>query len=291
MSKVKISTIKKVASKIKKNVKKNNELPKFKHFNEGQIANLLTNAVLSPKTQIKHIKVKKPSSTSDGTHISRQVNKTDYIDMATRISNYIKKNGQAPNNVVYKDYKISYEVYTDMFARIVNYFYKKGKFPKQVNVNSKAFDKTVESAEQVYNYFCKVLNNGKNVKTVDDALKLLDSKGYGFYYDDTYSNKQSIDRVKNRQGINCTDSMQVMMNVVNTIIKKYGTYKKVECIHVRCRSSGTGHVRMRILMKDGAYIYRDPASVLDGSGVTSNWCLNGILLAVNPSWFMTNLNR
>ena len=291
MSKVKVSTIKKIAYKIKKNVKKNQELPKFKHFNNGQIAYILANAITTPNKQIKHIKVKNPSTTDGGSHISRQISKADYIDMAKRVAVYIKENGQAPSFVSYKDYKVNFNVYIDMFARIVYFQQRKGRFAKQVNVNSKAFDTTVESAEEVYNYFCKVLNNGKNVKTVDEALKLLDSKGYGFYYDDTYSNKQSIDRVKNRQGINCTDSMQVMMNVVNTIIKKYGTYKKVECIHVKCRSSGTGHVRMRILMKDGAYIYKDPSSVLDGSGVTSNWCLNGILLAVNPSWFMANLNR
>ena len=61
--------------------------------------------------------------------------------------------------------------------------------------------------------------------------------------------------------------------------------------HVLC-SGGDGHVRLRITLNDGDYIYRDPACTLSDNGETyCNWCMNGELLAIDPDWFLENLNR
>ena len=94
--------------------------------------------------------------------------------------------------------------------------------------------------------------------------------------------------MKSGKGVNCTDSCQVFYNIMLQLIA-LGKYKKVECLHVLCRG-GDGHVRLRITLPNGEKFYRDPACTLSDGGVC-NWCMDGTLLAVDPAWFMANLNR
>ena len=41
---------------------------------------------------------------------------------------------------------------------------------------------------------------------------------------------------------------------------------------------------------NGKWIYRDPACVLsdNGKGITCNWCMNGKILAYDPSWLLAD---
>ena len=66
--------------------------------------------------------------------------------------------------------------------------------------------------------------------------------------------------MKNRKGVNCTDSCHVFYNLGLEFVKQ-GKYKKVECLHVKCKS-GDGHVRLRFTLPNGEKFYRDPASTL-----------------------------
>lgn len=244
-------------------------------------------AILTPKKDITKGTFKDCKNPS-GTYISRQISKADYIDIAKRYVAYVEKHKTFPNFATFKSYNIRPRLLTIFFADILVNYNKNGKLPAEVNINSKCFTKPTETGNAVYDYFVKVF--GKFDNTIDGALAKIDGKGYGGYSDDRYSNKQSIDRMKKGQGINCTDSCHVFYNIMKQLIalKKY---KKVECLHVRC-SSGTGHVRLRITMNDGTKILRDPASVLDGNGIRSNWCTSNFeLWAIDPSWFMENLNR
>ena len=277
-------TYKKIVSKansIKKNVEKN-----YKLGENGVWAYYIAKAILSPAKDITIISVNSAPKQS-GDYVSRQANKSQYVDMAKRLVKYVEKNNQLPNYITLENKKIKVNDYVYMFARVLVYYNSHGQYPYYANINSKAFTKPSESQNAVYSYFVKVF--GSFGDTIDGALKKIQSKGYGYYYDDVYSNSQSIDRIKAGKGVNCTDSCQVFYNIVLELIKK-GKYKKVECLHIKCQG-GDGHVRLRITDKNGNYFYRDPAAVLDGEGITSNWCSNGSLLAVNPSWFMQNLNR
>lgn len=236
--------------------------------------------------EIKEIKIKTaPEPVED--HISRQIKKADYVDMAKRLVAYVEEHKVLPNYLTYKSLKIRPMLYTYLFAYAVVVSIQTGYLPSEVNVSSKLFVKKTETTNTVYDYFVKTF--GSFGDTIDGALTKIAGRQYGYYYDDKYSNKESINRMKNRQGVNCTDSCQVFYNIMLELIKK-GKYRKVECLHIKCRG-GDGHVRLRITLKDGSYIYRDPAAVLSNGNVTSNWCMNGTLLAVNPSWFMANLNR
>lgn len=243
-------------------------------------------AILNPRKDISKYSFDKAVKPT-GTVISRQISKKDYLVMANRLIKYVEANKQLPNYISYGNQKLRVRLYTLMFAKILVSYSKNGKLPDTVNVNSKAFKKPQETTNEVYNYFIDVFGSFGN--TIDGALQKIAGKGYGYYYDDVYSNKEAITRMKQGKGVNCTDSCHVFYNIMLQLIalKKY---KKVECLHVKC-SGGDGHVRLRITLNDGTLIYRDPAAVLSNGNVASNWCINGTLLAIDPAWFMSNLNR
>ena len=280
MSEYKYETIISKAKTCKTNVEKEYKLgitTKWSYY--------FSKSILSPKKNIKRIsfiEAKNPT----GTYISRQIPKKDYQNICRNIVQFVEKNKRLPNYVTYNGYQLRPRLYTYVLARVLVYYDKNGKLPSYVNANSKAFTKPVETKNEAYNYFCKVF--GKQVQSIDEALQLVEARGYGYYYDDYYSLKQSIDRMKNRQGINCTDSCQVFHNIALQLVE-LGKYKKVECLHVQCQSGG--HVKLRITLNDGTKIIRDPACALsdNGKGYKCNWCTNeGV---VNPSWYMENLYR
>ena len=68
----------------------------------------------------------------------------------------------------------------------------------------------------------------------------------------------------------------------------------VQFVHVKCRVSGTGHIRLRLRHKkhtSGNWINRDPAAVADttSGNVRAIWCEDGYLIAYDPSWIFTDL--
>jgi hypothetical protein len=271
----------KVARNIKQNVEKKQKLGE-----NTQWSYFIAKQIVAPRKNVNKWYIK-PATKSQGDYFSRQILKKDYVDMANRLIKYCDKNKQLPNFISVGSNKMKVEDYTYMFARVLVYYADhKNAYPNYAEANSKAFTKPSESTNDVYNYFVKVF--GSFGDTIDGALSKISRRGYGYYYDDVYSNKQSIDRMKAGKGVNCTDSCQVFYNIMLALIKK-GKYKKVECLHIKC-SGGDGHVRLRITFNDVTKIYRDPACTLN-SGGTCNWCMNGTLLGIDPYWFKQNLNR
>lgn len=280
MSEYSYKTIVEKSKIIKKNVEKEYKLgatTKWSYY--------IAKAILKPKKNVKKITIKEAPKPT-GTHISRQIPKKQYLEICKNLTSYVEKNKRLPNYVSYAGFKIRPRVYTYMLARVLVFYGKNGKLASYVNVNSKAFTKPIETKNEVYNYFCKVF--GKKVMSVDEALKLINGKGYAYYYDDLYSNKQAIDRIKAGKGVNCTDSTHVFYNIVEQLVE-LGKYKKVEALHVQCSSGG--HIKLRIILNNGSKIIRDPACVLSDNGkpITCDWCTDtGV---INPKWFMENLYR
>ena len=238
-------------------------------------------AIIKPKTDIKRgtfNDCKNPT----GTYISRQISKADYLDIAKRYVAYIEKNKRFPNYATYKDYQIRPRLLTIFFANILVSYDKNGKLPVEMNINSKCFTKPTEIGNAVYDYFVK--KTGKKPKTMDEVLEYVCNYfHYQGYFDDQKSNKQVMD---SKSG-NCVDLLQWLINM----LKPLGYEGK--CIHVECRKSGTGHVFGKFRHKkntENKWVTRDPAAVCQNS-IRNVWCDDGYLLAENPSWFMSNLNR
>ena len=128
-----------------------------------------------------------------------------------------------------------------------------------------------------------------SVSTIDGALAKVCDWGYAYYYDDRYSNLESINRIYRGLGINCTDACHLFWHIAKAL------GYEVRCIHVGCRG-GDGHGRLQFRHPSrtgGSWINRDPAAVLsaNGQGVTYCWCLDGTTWAIDPSWFLENLYR
>ena len=119
---------------------------------------------------------------------------------------------------------------------------------------------------------------------IDDCLEAIQGNGYGYYYDDAYTNYTSINRMANGSGVNCTDSCHVFWHLA--VALGY----RVEVLHIQC-SGGDGHVRLELEREGTGTFYRDPAACLDGNDISYNWCSSGYLIATNPDWFFENLYR
>lgn len=172
--------------------------------------------------------------------------------------------------------------YVDMANRVSAYEVTNNVSPRYVTVRESApvSDKNTEILKYFQDKF------GVKLTDFDSFLTAIQGRGYSGYFNSKYSTKKSIDRMKNKQGVNCTDSSQV--GYVIALALGY----EVQFVHVKC-SSGTGHVRLRLkhpVNTEGTWIYRDPAAVLNGNGIRSNWCTsNYTLLAYDPAWVMTDI--
>ena len=274
-------TILQKAKNIKKNVEEQYTLGEGSGWSY-----YIAKAIINKKKAVTKITVKSASK-SQGDTLGRQIAKSDYLSMAKRLCTYVEKNNQLPNYVKYGSLKVRVRDFTYMFARILVWYDSKGELPNYADVNSKAFIKPTESTDEIYAYFVKVF--GK-ITCIDDALEKIAGKGYGYYYDDHKSNKQTIDAIassSHSDDPNCTDSTQMMKHVADGT----GKYKKVDCIHVKC-NDGDGHVFLKLTPKSGgSAFYRDPAAVLKTGVIEKVWCADGKVLAINPSWWLANLNR
>ena len=269
-------TIQAKAKTVKSNIEK-----KYENGIDSEWCYYFAKLIIAPKKDVTKRTIGEAPN-QQGEHISRGISKGDYTKIAKNLVSFVENKGRLPNYVEYKGIKIAPHLLTGFFAKCLA-----NNYPATQNINRKWYTKPEEQHNEVYDYFVKVF--GKFDNTIDGALSKVDGKGYAYYYDDVYSNKQSIDRLKKGQGINCTDSCHVFYNIMLQLIK-FGKYKKVECLHVMCSSGG--HVKLRITMNDGTKIIRDPACAIsdNGKGIRCVWCTN-TPIAVNPSWFMANLNR
>lgn len=276
-----------IAKTVKNNVEKKQKLPIITGYNYAEYGYLLAKSVISPGKSFTKIKVNKAPAPT-GTGISRSIDKVDYIKLAKNFVNFVNKNKQAPNFSYFLSYKIRPDVLIYCFAKIVVYYQEYKAMPNYCNFNSKVFFKTqtVVSNDDVFNYFVKTFGN---VKTIDEAFSKIKERGYAYYYDDIYNNKTSIDRIKAGRGVNCTDSCQVFWHIGKAL------GYDVRCIHVKCQG-GDGHVRLQFKHKTntgGNWVNRDPAAILsvNGQPLSYIWCANGTQLAINPNWFLENVNR
>ena len=246
------------------------------------MAYYFSKTILGAKTEVKETNIKSPSNPS-GDYLSRQIKKADYVSMAERLVDYVEEHNQMPNYISLGKIRIEHKLYTYLFASALVVSIDTGYLPKEVNVSSKLFTPKTETGNVVYDYACK--KYGRKFNTLDETLAFVKAYfHYLKYFDDHKSNKEVTD---SKSG-NCTDLLQWLFNMA----KAMGY--ECKCIHVKCRVSGTGHVFGQFKHKKhtgGKWISRDIAAVADGGSITKVWCADGIKLAEDPGWFMTNVNR
>ena len=125
--------------------------------------------------------------------------------------------------------------------------------------------------------------------TIDEALAVIAKiKLYLKYFDSQKTDKKTINDASQGKGSNCVDWGQVYYRIAKSL------GYDVQFVHVKCRVSGTGHIRLRLKHKKhtgGNWINRDPAAVADttSGNVRALWCEDGYLIAYDPSWIFTDL--
>lgn len=173
--------------------------------------------------------------------------------------------------------------YVSMAKRVAAYEVKNKVSPAIVyvydNHGNGTTSNTVDATLQ------KFINAFGAVTDIDSCLAKIKGRVYAYYYNSHYNTDTTISRIKNKKGVNCTDASQLFYRL--GIALGY----TVQFIHVKC-SGGDGHIRLRLKHPrntGGKWIYRDPAAVLKGNSITSNWCMNGKVIAYDPAWIFNDL--
>lgn len=214
-----------------------------------------------------------------------------FENMLTRFDEYVKSNKKEPN-ICYVDISNKYRYVSkdklkEMRKRYDAYIKKNGRKPNVCYVN---YPTTVESNRFTNDSFIKAFKDAVgDFSTYKEAYNKLKGRGYIGYNNDIYDQKTALKRLKNRQGLNCSDSCQLMyaLAVAMGISVRYK--------HIMCRS-GTGHIQLDVKYPSGVSSWTtiDPAAALSkGSQYAFGrvWCSNGRLLAYNPQWLMTDDGR
>lgn len=228
-----------------------------------------------------------------GDNIIEDVTIDDYKQQCKNVFNYVAKNGQLPNYVttIKSKKRVNIDLFGYCMAKVLVWYHEHGgELPNYCTYDSRALSgkgsQPTNYSQDILNYFSNKIGRPSSI---DDALAKVQNKGYGYYYDDKLSNKQSIDGLATRGGTkpNCTDIHHVFWHIGKAL------GYDVRAVHVKCRG-GDGHVRLDFkhpTRSNNQWFSRDASAVADGECVECIWCGNGALLAYNPSWFMQNLER
>ena len=189
------------------------------------------------------------------------------------LPNYVTlKNGEKIDKAEYVDMAIRTEAYIKANKRLPAIVYRMSTLPDYKDSTIKLFIKT-------FNF---------KGNTIDEALAIISKKKlYSKYFDSQKTDKKTITDAASK-GSNCVDWGQVYYRIAKSL------GYDVQFVHVKCRVSGTGHIRLRLKHKKhtgGNWINRDSAAVADtnSSNVRTLWCEDAYLIAYDPSWIFTDL--
>ena len=205
--------------------------------------------------------------------------------------NGVTYNRKADNEGLYKlNINLNQGTYPIKAEYQGNEYYKPSHINNTITINPK---KEVEQpkvepqksrSEKILDEFEKYFGT---VKYIDDALAKIKGKGYAFYFSDGYNMYDTIVRIYKGQGANCYDSAELFYHLMLGMNTKYGRAYEPQYLHVWCPVSNYDHIRLRFKSNGQGYYYRDPASVLDGNSIESNWCgTSNNIIEVNPSFIL-----
>lgn len=218
----------------------------------------------------------------------------DFENMVDRFNQYLKTNKREPK-ICYTDSKyhfwyITNSKYKDMLTRVNNYIKKYNKKPATVTITFATITKTVTTNNNTSTSFIKQLEDaiGVFMTSTDNwinyknAYNKIRGRGYLHYNDDKYSLDEEISRLKNREGINCADSSQLMYKLATDL----GVL--VRYVHVYCSSSKCGHIQLDVRKNtSNSWTRIDPAaaiSVYSQYRWGSVWCSGAKVLSYNDAW-------
>lgn len=180
--------------------------------------------------------------------------KSTYVDMAKRCSLWeVEHNGQSPNFIWY-----------------------------ETSTNTSA------SPSVVVGNVTKGISNATNTK-ISDYKSLYNAfyKGrYGLYYNDVYTQSQSLSRLKSRLPLNCTDLNQLAYYS----LKEQGYNVRIVRGLIYCNKT-YGHVWCQVFL-NGKWVNFDASAAAKGKGLGSLICGSRFSVTnINPAWAVSDDGR
>lgn len=297
------------ASRVKTYVETNGVLPNYVTIGTSQysMANflyLLSTAIKNIASEstsgVKPITVSSPTSPS-GTTIITTLSKSAYVDIATRVSNYIVTNSRAPNYASSDFGNIQFQSLVYELSKVLNYLNTYGVLPNTLAINTSnpktlnggssetnttgsLNEKNTLSSSELGKYLqatvnCQVnnaviqslaVNLTKNCKTdLEKATAIFnyvkDKVSYSFYYNTKYG---AVGTYNAKTG-NCVDQTHLLI----ALFRASGLHARY--VHADCQfSSGiVGHVFAQVLIGD-TWIVADTTHSANSLGTIKNWNTN-----------------
>ena len=226
------------------------------NINEGNLENISVVGVASP-------------STPGGDTITSNINKTEYLDLVSRICQFITTNEQAPNYASSSVGKISYGELFDAFSRILAYY----------SDNSKTLPNTVliddimdfGSSQAVINKAKSLVEGLNSTRDMADALFkfVRDEIKYGaygtgvMYYNTVYGAEGTL--IKGHG--NCCDQAQLLVAMARAV-GLTARFATGYCVFTS--GLNVGHVWVQFNI-DGQWVVADSTSTRNSLGVINNW--------------------
>ena len=287
-----ISQITTAAGSVKNYIEKNKKLPKYVQINTGQITlpqflELLNNGLLqingNKNTPITLKKTSNPINPNEDLK-SGNINKSEYLNLATKIQNFMDSTGRAPNYASITLGKIRYESLIYLESRIMNFYGVKKVLPKYAVVNSwngssNGTTSTIpDSLKQYLKPTANAQSNNSNIKSLAASITngltspyskataifnwVRDHITYSFYYNTKYG---ALGTLSSRTG-NCCDHSNLMVDLARAV----GIPARYEQGYCEFSDGWFGHVWAQLYV-NGKWYYADTISNRNNFGEINNW--------------------
>lgn len=208
----------------------------------------------------------------------------EYVQMVSIINKFKAENGRYPNYVDFKGLRITKDQYAEAGRRAAAFKAENGRNPNYVTITGTLL---VVKSELQLRIESAV---GGSYSTATGLYNLVrQNENYAYYYNDIYPHGEAIQRLKDGKGLNCSDFSQVGFAAITDLEGYEVRYK-----HVKCLSSGGGHVFLQVKGKELGSEWKSfdlAAAAKSGYALGQSWCANGTLVAYNPAWLMSDDGR
>jgi hypothetical protein len=299
---VTITNVNKVAAKLVTYVKATHKLPTYvvvsgHNLTLSQFLYLLTVDIIkvnsNSKTSITIKTVKTPILSVSETFKNGSILKTNYINLAKNVYNYINLHGTAPVTATSSLGLIRYETLIYSFSKILGYYDTNTKLPAYVSlqrgmvktptVSTSAANKTTVVIPAAIKPYLDPTNNCQSNSTIikscaasitnglttqmDKAVAIFnwvrDNIDYSFYYNTKYG---AVGTLSSRTA-NCVDTSHLMI----ALMRASGIPAEYEHVYAQFTSGNWyGHV-IALVYINGVWYKADGTSSKNQFGVVKNW--------------------
>jgi len=267
------------AKTIKDYVEKNQKEKTIKGLNKGETLYVLSRAVKNPGKDVVIDGQLVSCKDCTGTGIYENLDKDDYLTVASKALTWFKTNVKAPNYISWGKEKISVRLANYAFSKIIVFYDNHKAMPNTCWFANAVF---YTKASQSGNLVSKLQNISKTaIKTYKDVYNVFVKF---FYYDYYYEDKQTQSETLSRKKGNCVDLNQVMYHA----LKEMGYTVRIVRGTVRCTDGVYGHVWTQIKL-NGSWVNIDASAAAREKALGTVICASVVSITnINDAWMVND---